>query len=126
MRKLALALALFLQSFAAWTAGADVTGKWTGTFVMDGAKDGARESAVILNLKQDGSVLSGTAGPTEDQQWPVEKGRVEGDRGHLEVQSSGPLLKFDLALASDHLKGDAHISANGQELSAKVDAQRAR
>lgn len=93
---------------------------------MDAAIAQAHESTIVLNLKQDGANITGTAGPDEEHQWPISNGKVQGDKVSLEVQSEGPLLKFDLVLTADHLKGDAKVSANGQEMSAKVDAQRAK
>ena len=126
MKRFGLTLVMIFGVGVVWAGGSDLTGKWSGTFVMESATGAARNSVVIMNLKQDGSTVAGTIGPADDQQWPVEKGSIEGDKVSLEVESSGSSIKFDLVLAGDHLKGDARVSANGQQFGAKVEAERTK
>lgn len=113
---LVLATALF--------AAADgVTGKWTGSFVitMDGE---TKDEMALLDLKQNGTELTGTGGPNAEEQWPIQNGKVEGNKLTFDVQSGGPLIKFNLTLADGHLKGDAKAEHEGRSMKAVVDLQR--
>ena len=83
-----------------------------------------REDAVYMVLKQSGSELTGTAGPNANQQWPILKGKIEGDKVTFEVQTDEPLIRFDLTLAEGHLKGNAKAEHQGRSMQAVVDAQR--
>jgi len=121
---LLLAAALVLSA-----ADANVTGKWSGTFSLtrpDGTNDDGTAYAV---LKQNGSQITGTAGPDEEHQWPVEKGSVSGSKVTFEVKSTedGTLFKCDLTLDGDHLRGPiSATSADGQTMPAKVDFARVK
>jgi hypothetical protein len=101
----------------------DLTGKWTGSFIvtMDGE---TRDDTAYLNLKHSGSELTGTAGPDEEQQWTILKGKVEGNKVTFEVQSDAPVIKFELNLVEGHLKGQAKAEHDGHTMSAAVDVQR--
>ncbi len=102
----------------------DFTGKWSGSFIAtmpDGTTD---NDTIVLDLKQKGTELTGTAGPSEKQQWPLIKGKVEGAKLTFDVQSDGPMVRFVLTFADGHLKGDAAAEHDGRKMSAKVDAQR--
>jgi uncharacterized protein (TIGR03435 family) len=82
----------FLAALAC--SGADVTGSWSGSYYA---------GPVYLILKQKGSEITGTAGPTPAQQMlNLERGRIEGDRVTFKA---GP-LEADLRLYGDDLKGD--------------------
>jgi hypothetical protein len=78
-----------------------------------------------MDVKQKGTDLTGTAGPSAENQWPL-KGTVNGNKLTFEVQSDGPLIKFALDFAEGHLKGDANAEQDGKKLSAKVDMQRSK
>ena len=124
MKAVAFVCAMFMAAFGV-LADVNVAGKWSGSFVMNDGEN-SHDSTAVLNLKQDGNDITGTAGPNEDEQWPVKNGKIEGGKIHLEVQSNGPLIKFDLVLEGDHLKGDAHAEHEGRNLTAKLDATRAK
>ena len=106
-------------------AAADVTGKWSGSFTPEGGQGGTAYAV----LKQAGTTLTGSAGPSEDQQWPDLKGTINADKVVIEVKSSsdGTVYKCDLVLAGDHLKGDVSAAGgNGQTLKAKMDLTRVK
>lgn len=106
-------------------AAADVSGKWSGTFTREG-RDASSAYAV---LKQTGATLSGSAGPSEGNQWPGLKGTIQGDKVTIEVKSSddGVVYKCVLVLAGDHLKGDVAASgSDGQAVKAKMDLARVK
>ena len=126
MKTLVALCALILAASAWLAADVNVAGKWSGSFLMKMDSGETNDSTIVLNLKQEGTTITGTAGPNDDQQWPIQKGKIEGGKITMEVQSEGPLIKFELALAEEHLKGEAHASADGRNLSATVDATRAK
>jgi len=118
---------LLLAAFA-FTAVADtnVTGTWSGNFTTPAAGGDTGEHTAYFVLKQDGSAITGTVGPTEDQQFPIEKGKIEGDKITLEVNHEGDTIKLDLVLAADHITGDANLSIQGETRKAKIDVKRVK
>ena len=120
MKTLLCALALSALTLL----GADVTGKWTGTFEM--ASQGETHSGdVYVILKQDGGKITGSMGPTAEQQFPIKNGTIEDNRVHLEVTpDQGPSpIKMDLKLdGDDHLLGDLASEDGG--FKGKIDVKR--
>jgi len=106
-------------------ADANVTGKWTGSATMTAPDGQTRDSPALLVLKQDGTTLTGTAGPNEEQSQPIQKGKVEGFKVTFELATNDAAIVFTLTLESDHLKGDAAGSAGGQTLKIKLDLTKA-
>jgi hypothetical protein len=115
-----------LIAFAALCMAADLTGKWTGSFNMSGPNGEGHDSEIVLNLKQSGGDLTGTAGPNEGEQWPITNGKVEGNKVTFDVKHEENLIKFELAMEADHIKGGATMAMNGETRTAKVDAGRAK
>ena len=72
------------------STAADVTGTWNGTLkpVVDGSAKG--EESGMLVLKQDGAVVTGTAGPRPDAQRPISNGKVV-------TTKEGTVVSFDLS-----------------------------
>lgn len=104
---------------------ADLTGKWTGTFTTDQGAD-SKASTAIINLKQDGVKLTGTAGPNEERLSEL-KGTVEGNKVRFEVQRpSGEPITFELRLDGDRMTGSAKGNDNGEQRHAKVDVTRSK
>ena len=121
-RLLVLFAALAVSALSALAA--DVAGKWTGAFT---SPDGNAQTALVV-LKQDGSVITGTAGPDESQQWPIKKGKIEGNKVSVEVTSeeNGMVYTVELVLEGDHLKGDIIASRGDQIVKAKMDLTRSK
>jgi hypothetical protein len=123
----AIVLLTLVPAIAAQTA-ASFTGKWSGTFKMqrdDGTEGDPRP--VVFDLAQKGKVLTGAAGPT-DQQWPIEKGAVDAGKATFQVQQpDGPLFKFTLTIVKERLQGEMTGERDGVVRGrAKVDAERAK
>ena len=116
-----------LFTLLALTAVADnsVTGKWAGSFTMQGP-DGSRDGGAVLMLKQEGAAITGTVGPGEDEQYPIQKGKIEGNKIALDVDHNGRTMKFTLVLAGDRITGDAQLGGEGPALSAKIDVKRSK
>ena len=125
MRTFLCFLVLAVLACAA-VADVDVTGKWSGTFNATGPNGETNEGSALLMLKQSGTEISGTVGPSEDEQFPIQKGKIEGDKITLEADHDGHTMKIDLVLAADRITGEAHMEADGHVLNAKVDVSRAK
>ena len=74
MNRAVVSAIAILVSATVTLAAADVSGNWSGTFA-----DETNTAPLFLILKQDGTKLTGTGGPTEARQTPVVNGKVEGD-----------------------------------------------
>ena len=107
-------------------ADVDVTGKWSGSFNPIGPNGETKESTALLVLKQSGADITGTVGPNEDEQFPIQKGKIEGDKITLEADHDGHTMKFDLKLVADRITGEAQVSRDGQLMKAKIDVGRAK
>ncbi len=111
---------LLLLASAAILLGADATGTWTGTLSPEGGGDGP----AYMILKQEGTTLTGTAGPNEAQQQPIANGKVSGPDVTFEVPTRGGIMKFVLKLDGDEIKGDASREQDGQKQTAKIAVKR--
>ena len=131
MKTLAAFAVLLLTASAAQAqpkkqSAADLTGKWTGTMTRT-APDGRTQTiAWMFDLTQKGQVLTGTAGPSAERQWAIEKGgAVERDKATFKVQQpEGPMRTFTLALVKDRLQGEMLAEFQGQSFTTKVDVGR--
>jgi beta-lactamase regulating signal transducer with metallopeptidase domain len=88
--------------------GEGVTGMWTGTMGGIGEDGKPRSGPVALNLRQNGSVITGTASGPQGTD-PFETGRIEGDRVTLQT---GP-FKIELHLQGGRLRGTGTLDAGG-------------
>ena len=116
---------LVLGALAIMTAAEpNVTGKWSGNFNSIGPEGEARESTAVLILKQTGPEIAGSFGPSEADQTPISKGKIEGDKITLIADIEGRTVTFNLVLTTDRLKGDVNMSHGGQIAKAKIDVTR--
>jgi hypothetical protein len=106
---------LTLAAFAA-----DLNGTWTGS--AKGMEE--RDHGAILHLKQNGTEITGTAGPTEEMQWTILNGKIDGDHVTFDLNADGPIVKFDLTLEDAHLKGAAVFEMDGQPKKVTLDLTR--
>jgi len=107
-------------------SAADLTGAWSGTFTITTPDGKTSDDTVHLVLKQNGSTITGTAGPNAEQQVPITKGTITGNKVVLEVPVPDGMFKFDVALEGEHLKGDVTRTAGGESMKAKMDATRVK
>ena len=80
---------------------------------------------VYMVLAQSGSDVTGTIGPDEQQQSQITKGKVEDDRITFENQTEGPLMRFELRLENDHIRGEGKGELEGTRIRAKIELARA-
>jgi len=121
-----LVCSLLMAALALAAAAPDVSGTWSGSMIATGPDGQQRDNGVTLVLKQAGTEITGSAGPSADHQLPIQKGKIEGGKIALEVAVGEGTFKFDLALQGEHIKGDVNAAPGEQQLKAKVDVTRAR
>ena len=112
------------------TAG-ELNGKWTGQFDITTSNGQNKPDSAVMNLKLDGTTVTGTAGPDEDKQWTVRNGKLEAGKLTFEVVMEGGdgdhgKIVFDLVFDGDTIRGTAQGTGDdGEKMSAKVDLKRA-
>ena len=89
----------------------NLSGLWKGNFDKIGPSGRVTHAPFYFNLQQDGTKLSGTAGPTKEEQLKITNGRTEGRKILFEAphDPSGPMIKFNLERVNDHLQGTASM-----------------
>jgi len=105
-------------------ADTDITGKWSGSLNVTTPGGETHQETAFLILKQTGSDITGTVGPSEDRQFPIQNGKIEGDKITIEADHEGRSIKLALVLAEDHIKGD--MSMGGDSGTAKLDVTRVK
>ena len=122
-----LRILLLAAFFTLAAIAADVSGTWEGTFKISMPDGTTNNDGVHLILKQDGTKLTGTGGPSADRQLPISNGSVAGNAVRFEIATpDGGSFRFDVALQNDRLQGDVSRTLNGQSMNAKMDAGRAK
>jgi hypothetical protein len=86
---------------SAYAAEANFSGKWLGSSPDMGA--------MYAVLKQEGTTLTGSAGPSESKQFPITTGKVDGDRLTFEAKMGGGTIRFDLTSTASELRGTVRL-----------------
>jgi hypothetical protein len=121
MKKLMVLLAFTVVSLIA----ADATGTWTGTLTDTTAAGDGTPGPAYLVLKQEGTKLTGTAGPNANSQRPIQNGKAEDGNLTFElVLSEGRTMKFTLKHEGDEIKGDIRGEGGGETKTAKLAVKR--
>ncbi len=111
-------------------SAAELTGKWTGKFDITTSDGEEKPDTAVMNLKLDGTTVTGTAGPNDDQQWAIHNGKLEKGKLTFEVLLEGNggdngKLVFDLVFDGETIKGSAAGTCpDGDKLSAMVELKR--
>ena len=131
-RRLSAALAIFVVASSAalgqTQAPVSVTGNWEGTltFKKDGQTVDTDELYAVL--KQEGAVVTGTAGPNAERQFPITKVKFatpkEGPTLSFEVTAGTLVIWFDLKLVDGVIKGTATGVRDGDKQTAEVELKR--
>jgi hypothetical protein len=104
----------------------NVTGKWTGTFVITDPSGRTNNSTALLVLKQTGSEITGTVGPHENEQHQIKTGKVAGEKITMVVEDEGRVVNFDLVVEGDRIKGDVKMTREGQSATGKIEVTRGK
>ena len=107
--------------FAMCLMGAGVSGKWSGSIMPNGEE---HSRPVYMILHQDGDKLTGSGGPNESEQHPMQNGKVDGDRLTFEVPSGNGVFSFDLKIAGDEIAGDLQYKDENETHTARVSLKR--
>jgi len=103
----------------------DVSGTWSGSFDMTLPDGSVQHDSAVLLLKQEGIVLTGSAGPAQDKQLQIKDGRATGGEVQFSVEAQGGMpMTFQLHLEGDRLRGDARGEIPDGEIKAEVDVLR--
>ena len=114
-------IAVFLL-LAVSAMGTDLSDTWTGSFRAEG---GDHDTPQVFLLKQDGSKVTGTGGPDSQEQYPIENGRIDGDRLKFELTTGEWRFSYDLKQnGPDGLKGDLQLKTVNNSRNAKVSLRR--
>ena len=90
---------------------ADATGIWTGTFAPEGQEAGSAH----MVLKQEGTVLTGTAGPSAEEQHEIRNGKAENGTLTFDLErENGVTMKFVLKQDGNAITGDATRMRDGE------------
>ena len=115
--------ALVLSAVVAFSA--NVTGKWTGSFI-DTTEGQTKNETACMILNQDGSKITGTVGPTVEEQIPIKAGTIDGNKVTFQVAADQQVIIFELTVDGNRMTGEAHAEADGQKKTARIDVKRAQ
>ena len=113
-----LHLAFFLLCTVTVVA-TDLTGKWSGSFKAEGADHSISQ---LIILKQQGSTLSGSAGPDASEQYPIENGRVDGNKATFAITTGEWKFAYVLTLQRKLAVGRFNTREHHGEAQRKSDA----
>lgn len=128
MKKLAVvALAVFALAAGLSAQAANFSGKWEGTLTGINADGTTRQpGGIVFNLTHKGKELTGTAGPSAEQQLTIAKAVVNGSKASFEVtQPNGTLHKLTFTLVKGKIVGDMVSEANGEKRNGKFELTKA-
>lgn len=111
MRLLIGCLLLILATVPAFAA--DISGKWTGKTEIK-MPDGSVETVPIwLDLRQEGTTITGGAASEPDSYEPIENGKLEGDKLSFQVTNrDGRVIKVKATVAAkDRIEGTVDFTA---------------
>ena len=124
--KIVFCVALALAAWLPAAADVNVTGNWSGTFTSTGPNGDTHDSTALLVLKQDGNQITGTAGPNQDERYPITKGTIDGNKIVFEVAGGEHTIHFELTVAEDRIQGEARGATDGGQWQAKLDVKRSK
>ncbi len=131
-----LAVLLLLLSPNVFASAEDVSGKWSGTFVISMGENPPKDDTAYMVATQKGADLTGSIGPSESEQFPILKGKVatvkeagkDVTKVSFDVQpENGPeVAHVEMTIVEGHLKGKLTAEHDGQKISAVLDLTRVK
>jgi hypothetical protein len=112
--KRAIAIILLL---AANTMAEDLSGKWSGQFKVDGGDHGVPQLFVFT---QNGDRLTGSGGPNSGEQYPIENGKVDGNRIMFEITTGEWRFTYDLKATGERITGTLELKSVNDKRTATV------
>ncbi|MGA9978843.1 MAG: hypothetical protein WBQ08_09430 [Candidatus Sulfotelmatobacter sp.] len=117
-RTLAVVLLLTMSATVA-----DLTGKWSGSFRASGADHDVPQFFI---LRQDGNKLTGSGGPDQSEQYPLENGTVDGDKIKFELTTGEWKFAYKMTATDSKMTGDLELKSMNSSRTAKVSLSRAK
>ncbi len=104
-------------------AAADFSGKWKGGIINTLPSGETRQTQEIyMEFSQQGSKVSGTIGPSTDKQFPIDEGKVEGDR--LKILQGNRIL--ELTMSRERLLGTYRHTHDSTDSVARLELERVK
>ena len=105
---------------------ADLTGKWHGKFDVTTSDGDTRSDEAYLDLKLDGTKVTGTIAVNPDHQFAIRNGKLDAGKLTFEASMQDPVV-FDLVFDGQTIRGSAIATGGrGARASAKVDLNRVK
>jgi hypothetical protein len=95
----------------------DLSGKWSGEFKVDGGDHGVPQ---LFMFKQNGDRLTGSGGPNTGEQYPIENGKVDGNRIMFEITTGEWKFTYDLKTTGDRITGTLELKSVNDRRTATV------
>ena len=132
MRKVILSVAAFF--LLAGFAQADVSGKWNGSAEVKTPDGESMVVRISAEFRQQDKSLSGTTGKQGEEQYPIEKGQIDGGKLSFEFtapegdeESGKRLYTMRLNVVSEsQLEGEFDFLMSGAKMTGKVTLARAK
>lgn len=96
---------------------ANTTGRWSGQFRVEG---GDHDIPQLILIKQEGNKITGSGGPNESEQYPIEKGSIDGDHVQFELTTGDWKFAYDLKIDDAKMMGKITLNSLNESRSAKV------
>jgi hypothetical protein len=93
-------LLLMFVATSAW--GADVSGRWAGSMALNNGENNPANA----HLEQNGKVVTGSMGPSDEKQFPLTKGSIEGAQVTIEAKPGPKVLRLSMKLEGTKLTGE--------------------
>ena len=91
---------------------ADISGIWTGMTEMKGDHGIEKEAAYAI-LKQTGVKLTGSLGPDEAHQVPIQNATIKGKLVSFQI-IPGPVISFKMTQSGNTMSGEMRTEAAGK------------
>jgi hypothetical protein len=115
----------FLCPVMASTPG-PVTGKWQGAVTIKNEAGETQSQPVFLILNQDGKKLTGTGGPSEEEQgFNIDNGVVDGNKVTFDVTVEDAQYHSTAQVTDNELNGETvRVQTNGVKVTLKLALKR--
>jgi hypothetical protein len=78
----------------------------------------------LFIFKQDGNKLTGSGGSNQSEQYPIEDGKVDGDRVRFEITTGEWKFTYSLRASDAKLAGELELKSVDNRRTAKVNLSR--
>jgi hypothetical protein len=95
----------------------DFSGKWSGEFKVNGGDHGVPQ---VFMFKQSGNTLAGSGGPNTGEQYPIENGKVDGNRLVFEITTGEWKFLYDLKATGEGIAGTLELKSVNDRRTATV------